>query len=112
MLASISNDFNYFHDISWLNLNMYKKSLSKWISDMRDQNVPMDKLAIFALSRLYKRHSVIYTKNCTWSTIGTSKPLSEKEVYLICDVRFVQMGLRNFISLIKKTQQLHASDAI
>ena len=54
------------------------------------------------LSQLYKRHSVIYTKNRTWCTIRTSKPLSEKDVYLSCDVRFVQMGPRNFVSLIKK----------
>ena len=100
MLAGISNEFNYYHDVSWLNMKMHKKGLSKWIEDMRDQNTPADELAIFALSRLYKRHSVIYTKNCTWSTIGTLKPLSEKDVYLICDVKFVQMGPWNFISLI------------
>ena len=34
------------------------------MDDMRDQNTPADELAIFALSRMYKRHSVIYTKNC------------------------------------------------
>ena len=72
------------------------------MDDMRDQNTPVDELATFALSRLYKRHSVIYTKNRTWCTIGTSKPLSEMNVYLSCDVRLVQMGPRNFVSLIKK----------
>ena len=102
MLSYITDDFNYFCDVSWLNLNMCKKSLSQWITDMRSQNTPADELAIFALSRLYKRHSVIYTKNRTWCTISTSNPLSEKDVYLSCDVRFVQMGPRNFVSLIKK----------
>ena len=102
MLSYISEDFNYFRDVSWLNLNMHKKRLRQWMDDMRDQNTPADELAIFALSQLYKRHSVIYTKNRTWCTIGTSKPLSERDVYLSCDVRFVQMGPRNFVSLIKK----------
>ena len=102
MLSYISEDFNYFQDVSWLNLNMHKKKLSQWMDDMRDQNTPADELATFALSRLYKRHSVIYTKNRTWCTIGTSKPLSEMHVYLSCDVRLVQMGPRNFVSLIKK----------
>ena len=102
MLSYISEDFNYFRDVSWLNLNMHKKKLSQWMDDMRDQNTPADELATFALSRLYKRHSVIYTKNRTWCTIGTSKPLSEMDVYLSCDVRLVQMGPRNFVSLIKK----------
>ena len=102
MLSYITDDFNYFRDVSWLNLNMHKKSLSQWIANMRNQNAPADELAIFALSQLYKRHSVIYTKNRTWCTISTSKPLSEKDVYLSCDVRFVQMGPRNFVLLIKK----------
>ena len=102
MLAFIANDFNYFRDVSWLNLNTHKKSLSQWMDNMRNQNTPADELAIFALSRLYKRHSVIYSKNRTWCTIGTSKPLSEKDVYLTCDVRFVLTGPRNFVSLIKK----------
>ena len=102
MLSYISEDFNYFRDVSWLNLNMHKKKLSQWLDDMRNQNTPADELATFALSRLYKRHSVIYTKNRTWCTIGTSKPLSEMDVYLSCDVRLVQMGPRNFVSLIKK----------
>ena len=102
MLGYISEDFNYFRDVSWLNLNMHKKKLSQWLDDMRNQNTPADELATFALSRLYKRHSVIYTKTRTWCTIGTSKPLSEMDVYLSCDVRLVQMGPRNFVSLIKK----------
>ena len=100
MLAIVSNKFIYFHDVSWLNMKMHKQT--KWMSDMTDRNTPDDELAVFALSRLYKRHSVIYTKNHTWSTISTSKPLSEKDVYLACDVNFVQMGPRNFIALIKK----------
>ena len=102
MLSYISEDFNYFRDVSWLNLNMHKKKLSQWLDAMRNQNTPADELATFALSRLYNRHSVIYTKNRTWCTIGTSKPLSEMDVYLSCDVRLVQMGPRNFVSLIKK----------
>ena len=102
MLTFITNDFNYFRDVSWLNLNMHKKSLSQWMDNMRNQNTPADELAIFTLSRLYKRHSVIYSKSRTWCTIGTSKPLSEKDVYLTCDIRLVQTGPRNFVSLIKK----------
>ena len=102
MLSYISEDFNYFRDMSWLNLNMHKKKLSQWLDAMRNHNTPADELATFALSRLYNRHGVIYTKNRTWCTIGTSKPLSEMDVYLSCDVRLVQMGPRNFVSLIKK----------
>ena len=50
MLSYISEDFNYFRDVSWLNLNMHKKKLSQWMDDMKDQNNPADELATFALS--------------------------------------------------------------
>ena len=62
----------------------------------------MDELTIFALSKLYQRHSVVYTKSKTWSTIGTSTPMSEKDVYMQCDLKFVLMSRGNFVQLVKK----------
>ena len=102
MLSSISNEFNYFHDVSWLSLQMNKTTLSAWCSRMQNPTTPADELAIFALTRLYRHHAVVYTKSKTWSTIGTSTPMSEKEVYLQCEIKFVLMGNHNFIQLIKK----------
>ena len=61
-----------------------------------------DELAIFALSKLYQRHSVVYTKDKTWSIIGTSTPMSEKDVYQQCDLKFILMGKGHFVQLIKK----------
>ena len=98
MLSSISNDFNYYRDVSWLSLQMHKTTLSVWCSTMQDLTTPADKLAIFALSKLYQCHTVVYTKSKTWSTIGTSAPMSEKEVYMQCDLKFVLMGKGNFIN--------------
>ena len=102
MLASVSNDFNYYRNVSWLNMQMHKQVLSKWVENMRNPNVAVDEFAIYVLLRLYNHHSVIYTKGRVWSTTGTSKPMSEKELYMACDVCFVYMGPNNFISLIKK----------
>ena len=69
---------------------------------MRCVTTPADELAIFTLSRLYRRHSVVYTKDKTWSTIGTSTPMSEKEVYQQCDLKFILMGKGHYVQLIKK----------
>ena len=52
MLTSVSNEFNYYRDVSWLNMQMYKTTLSEWMAAMRDPNTPVDELAIFALSCL------------------------------------------------------------
>ena len=92
MLSSISNDFNYYRNISWLSLQIHKTTLSTWCTMMREPTMPANELAIFGLPKPYQCHSVVYTKTKTWSTIGTSTPMSEKEVYMQCELKFVQMG--------------------
>ena len=67
---------------------------------MRAATTPADELAIFALS--YNRHSVVYTKDKMWSTIGTSTPMNEKDVYQQCDLKFILMGKDHYLQLIKK----------
>ena len=63
---------------------------------------PADELAIFALSKLYRRHSVVDTKDKMWSTIGTSTPMNEKDVYQQCDLKFMLMGKGHYVQLIRK----------
>ena len=102
MLSAISSKFNYYQTVSWLILQLNKTTLSEWCHVMCCVTTPADELAIFALSRLYRRHSVVYTKDKTWSTIGTSTPMSEKEVYQECDLKFILMGKGHYVQLIKK----------
>ena len=64
--------------------------------------MPANELAIFTLSKQYQHHSVVYTKTKTWSTIRTSTPMREKEVYMQCELKFVLMGRGSFVQLIKK----------
>ena len=102
MLSAISRDFNYYRNISWFSLQMHKTMLSVCCNTMREPTTPTDELTIFTLSQLYQCHSVVYTKSKTWSTIGTSTPMSEKDVYMQCDLKFVLMGRGNFVQLVKK----------
>ena len=102
MLSAISNDFNYYQTVAWLILQLRKTTLSDWCQVMRAVTTPADELAIFALSKLYNRHSVVYTKDKTWSTIGTSTPMNEKDVYQQCDLKFILMGKDHYVQLIKK----------
>ena len=102
MLSAISSDFNYYQTVSWLILQLRKTTLSDWCHVMRAATTPADELAIFALSKLYNRHSVVYTKDRMWSTIGTSTPMNEKDVYQQCDLKFILMGKDHYVQLIKK----------
>ena len=69
---------------------------------MHAATTPADELAILALSKLYNRYSVVYTKDKMWSTIGTSTPMNEKDVYQQCDLKFILMGKDHYVQLIKK----------
>ena len=102
MLSTISSDFIYYQNVSWLILQLHKIMLSEWCTNMHATSTPVDELAIFALSKLYSHHSVVYTKNKMWSTIGTSTPMNEKDVYDQCDLKFILMGKGHFVQLIKK----------
>ena len=102
MLSAISSDFNYNQNVSWLCLQMHKTTLSVWCNTMYGSTTPADELAIFALSKLYQCHSVVYTKSKTWSTTGTFTSMSEKDVYMQCGLKFVLMRRGNFVQLIKK----------
>ena len=42
MLSAISSDFNYYHDMSWLSLQMHKSTLSVWCSSMQNPMMPAD----------------------------------------------------------------------
>ena len=102
MLSAISSDFNYYQTVSWLILQLRKTTLSEWCNVMHAVTTPADELAILALSKLYRRHSVVYTKDKMWSTIGTSTPMNEKDVYQQCDLKFILMGKGYYVQLIRK----------
>ena len=102
MLSAISSDFNYYQTVSWLIPQLRKTTLSDWCHVMHAATTSADELATFALSKLYNGHSVVYTKDKTWSTIGTSTPMNEKDVYQQCDLKFILMGKDHYVQLIKK----------
>ena len=106
MIQNVVDEFNWFGCIAMVCLQMHKISLSAWIGKMQSDTCPGDELAVYVLSRMYGKHSVIYTKTKTWSTVGTSQPISEKELYKLCELKFVSMGRGQLIELVRKPSSL------
>ena len=103
MLKWVSDEFNNFSQCSWIALHMNKyKSLSTWMSKMRNPAVPADEIALYALTRMFNRHTLIYTGSSIWSTVASSKPLTYGEVCNECQVRLVFLGKGHFVELIKR----------
>ena len=45
-------------------------SLEQWMEKMSKPEVAADELAIYALSRFFNRHTLIYTNVCPWTTLA------------------------------------------
>ena len=54
--------------------------------------VPADELAIFALSRFYSRHTIIYTSVCPWTTLAPEHFNSIDEAHNRCQTHLVYLG--------------------
>ena len=66
-----------------------KLTLAEWIKWMVDEETPGDEIAIFALSRMYNRHVIIYTKKYHWTTVVHHVDVSEDEVAGWCDIHLL-----------------------
>ena len=104
MLTWVTNDFNKFSHCSWIALHMNKyKSLSAWMAAMRNSTIPGDEIALYALARMYNKHTLVYTKSSIWSTIVSSMHLSYEKVCNYCDIKLAYFGRGHYVELIKKS---------
>ena len=103
MLRWVSNDFNKFSHCSWITLHMNKyKSLTAWMNAMRNPMIPGDQIALYALARMYNRHTLVYTKSSIWSTIASSTPMTCDEICNNCQIRLAYFVKGTYIELIKR----------
>ena len=59
---------------------------------MSSLKVPADELAIFALSRFYSRHTMIYTSVRPWTTLAPDNSISIEEAHNRCQTHVVYLG--------------------
>ena len=69
MIAVIWLDLDYYKRIGHVILGFKNINILQWMDVMEKPTVATDKLAIFALSKLYGKHTVIYNKSKPWSTL-------------------------------------------
>ena len=51
-----------------------------------------NELAIFALSKMYSKHTVIYNKARPWTTLDPPYPMTETEIHDNCQIHLVYVG--------------------
>ena len=61
-----------------------------------------DELAIFALSKMYGKHTVIYNKARPWTTLDPPYPMTETELHDNCQIHLVYVGKDSYGILRRK----------
>ena len=102
MLAVMRLDVNYYKKVGHIILGFKNINLDQWMQSMALPNVAADELAIFALSKMYRKHTLIYNKARLWSTLDPPYPMSEKELHDNCQIHLVYVGKDSYGILQRK----------
>ena len=92
MIAVIRLDLDYYKRVGHVILGFKNINILQWMEVMEKPTVAADELAIFALSKLYRKHTVIYNKAKPWSTLDPPYLMSETELHDNCQVHLVHVG--------------------
>ena len=101
-MSEISVNFNHYTLAATVVLSMRKQNLTEWLSSMRKYDTPGDEIVLYALSRLARVHSIVYSKNATWCTVAVSQPMLPSDLHKVCTVRLMHLGRRGFGELVQK----------
>ena len=99
IIQYITNDKEYFAHVGYQHLKCLKLNITNWLKLMSADSVFADELMIFALSKLYQRHTVIFMSNACWTTIGKDAPITGRWLLEICDIHLLYIGVHMFAAL-------------
>ena len=107
MIAVIRLDLDYYKHVGHVILGFKNIDIYQWMDVMSKPHMAADKLAIFALSKLYAKHTVIYNKTRPWSTLDLLYLMSETELYVNCQIHLVYVGKDSYGFINHLKTQLH-----
>ncbi|MCG8625011.1 MAG: hypothetical protein MJE68_23800, partial [Proteobacteria bacterium] len=96
VMTIIDEDVKLWQHTGTVYLHMNFLLFEEWRKMMALPTQPCDELMIFILSRIHCRHTVVYTRNRSWSTVSSPDPLDEQELHSICDLHLVYLGNNMF----------------
>ena len=90
MLVKIRLENDFYHIAGHVILGT--STIDAWMKKMSKLEVPADELAIFALSKFYSRHTMIYTSVRPWTTLAPEHFTSIDEAHNRCQTHLVYLG--------------------
>ena len=92
----------YYKRIGHIIMGFKNCTLSEWCNKMEKPTTGADKLAIFALSKIYQRHTVIFNASKPWTTLEPDGEMLETELYEHCQIHLAYIGKHQYATLHRK----------
>ena len=99
MLKEITNNCDFYERKCMAILHNLDMNLSHWLGHHLKKNVRADVLAIFVLSVMYDRHTVIHTNSMPWCTKKFFSREGEGNLFNCCHIHLLGVGDNMFIIL-------------
>ena len=91
MLKEITDHFEWYQDQGNVVLQMQSRTLTQWLHEHLKKIHP-DELALYALSHLYNRHTVVFGRGRPWCTIRPTGDPMEADFVTSCQVHLLYLG--------------------
>ena len=92
LVKFVTNDIKHWSSVGGVFLGLRSTTIESWLEEMTEEYTKGDEFAIYILSVMHNRHTVIYTSHRSWCTINTEVPLSEEDVHRSCDLHLAYLG--------------------
>ena len=102
LVERVRLDLLYYKRIGHVILGFKNLVLNEWCDVMAKQTTSADELAIFALSKIYQRHTVIFNASKPWSTLELDGEMCEEELFANCQIHLAYMGKEQYTTLHRK----------
>ena len=89
MIGWSYDNFRLLERVFKVALDQRKTTLRSWLEKMTNIHTPGDKLALYILSRMYRRHVYVYTQMFWWTTLLYTLPITEQELLSQCEIVLV-----------------------
>ena len=85
------DNYRLLENMCKIAMEQRKMTLRGWINKMVSEQTPGDEIALYILSRMYRKHAFVYTQMFWWTTLLYTWPVQEKEIMDKCKVVLVYM---------------------
>ena len=101
MVGWAYDNYRLLENVCKIAMDQRKTTLQGWIIKMVKEQTPGDEIALYILSRMYRKHTFVYTQMFSWTTLLYTWPVQEKEIIDKCEIVLVYMKLGVFGELQK-----------